>query len=187
MRITTILIMMGYLLKAQLFSGDVSYLYSGEQLFHPGLKVAVDHELFSKTKIKGKKEKEITKSKGYYLFAGTYFHAQNHNHLFLGSNYYFKRTNHKGRARAWHFGLGAGRATFLQPTYSFENGQAKKHPLAGRWTLFPNFEYQLNYPAHFISEKSSIKVSFWNQYQFPYNNRGLWVFGFDLGLTLHKD
>lgn len=184
MRFILFILLSSTLSYSQLLDGEISIMYSGEQLFHPGFKIAIDHDLYVKTKTKGKKEKQITRSKGYSLFSGTYLHPHNNFHLYLGSNYYIKRTNHKGRSCSIQLGLGAGRVSFLQPTYTLENGSLSKVHLAGRWTVFPNLKFQLTYPSNFILDGSSLKLGFWNQYQFPYNNRGAYIFGFDLGLVL---
>lgn len=162
----------------------MNFLYSGEMLFHPGLKFSYEETLSSKEKVK--KKKTIIKSQGLYLFAGNYIHPNNHNNSFIGSNYFFKRTNPKQKSLYYMLGLGFGRVSNLQPTYSFSNGSLEQIPLAGRWTFFPSFEIQKSYPAKFLGEDKQVKVGFWNQFQIPYNQGGQWFFGFDLGVFIQK-
>lgn len=168
-----------------LSQSGMNYLYSGEMLFHPGFKLSYEETMFSKEKVK--KKKTITKSRGLSFYSGTYFHPNNHNHTFIGSNYFFKRTNQKTKSIYYQAGLGFGRITNLQPTYTLINGSLEKTTLAGRWTVFPTLEISKTYPAKFIGTNHHIKVSFWNQYQFPYNQGGQWYFGFDLGLLILKE
>lgn len=163
----------------------MNYLYTGEMLFHPGFKISYEETLSSKEKVK--KKKTIIKSRGLSFYSGTYFHSYNHSHTFVGSNYFFKRSNAKNRSIYYQAGIGFGRVTSLGKTFRLADGQLQQVRLAGRWTVFPTFEVHKTFPAKFLGKNKHIKVAFWNQYQFPYNQNGQWYFGFDLGLLILKE
>ena len=62
MRFILFILLSSTLSYSQLLDGEISIMYSGEQLFHPGFKIAIDHDLYVKTKTKGKKEKQTADS-----------------------------------------------------------------------------------------------------------------------------
>ncbi len=59
MRVLVFLLLTSLSLNAQFPRRDVSYMYTGEQLFHPGLKMGFDMETFNKSKPRVKSKRRL--------------------------------------------------------------------------------------------------------------------------------
>jgi hypothetical protein len=158
--------------KHKLING-FSASYFGEGGSHYGAKIGVEYPLWTKEKIKVKKNhKQIPKSKIVFVTGnvGCYIHRRNNVGLFVNSEIGFRKIRNKGFRYEFLFGLGYLH-TFLQgDTYEVnDNGSVKKVFLAGRSSLMTSLSCGLGYDFdyYFHSHFSLfLKPGFFVQYPF---------------------
>lgn len=161
--------------------------YFGQGYSHYGAKIGTEYPLWTKEKIKTKKNlNEIHKKKLVFVTAnvGCYIHRRNNVGVFINSEIGYRKTRRNGFMYEFLLGLGYLH-TFLQgDTYEVnDDGSVKQVFLAGRSSLMPslcggigyNFDY--HYHKHF---SLFIKPGFFVQY--PFNTAFAARTSFELGI-----
>jgi len=151
----------------------ISVSYFGQGYSHYGVKIGTEYPLWTKEKLKTKKNLiEINKNKLVFVTGniGCYIHKRNNVGLFVNSEIGYRKTRNKGFKYEFLFGLGYLH-TFLQgDTYEvYDNGSVKKVLLAGRSSLMTSLSCGLGYDFDYYYHKHFslfLKPGFFVQYPF---------------------
>jgi hypothetical protein len=152
----------------------ISISYFAEYLTHYGLKVGTEYPLWSKEKIKVRRNsKAIHKNKSVFITGniGCYIHKRYHTGLFINSEIGYRKTRNKGLTCEYLLGIGYLH-TFLQgDTYRVnDNGSVERVILAGQSNLMTSLAFGLGYNFNYHFHKPFslyLKPGFFIQY--PYN------------------
>ncbi|NVO20748.1 MAG: hypothetical protein HXX13_13690 [Bacteroidetes bacterium] len=150
-----------------------SISYFGQGFSHYGVKIGREYPLWTKEKIKIKKNlKEIQKNKLIFITGniGCFIHKRNNVGIFVNSEIGYRKTHKRGFKNEFLFGLGYLH-TFLQgDTYEVnDNGSVKKVFLAGRSSLMTSLSCGIGYDFDYYYHKHFsliLKPGFFVQYPF---------------------
>ncbi len=148
--------------------------YFAEYYTHYGIKAGVEYPLWSKEKIKTRRNtKDIHKTKLLFVTGnvGCYVHERNHTGLFVNTEIGYRKTCNKGIRYESHLGVGYLH-TFLQgDTYRVnDDGSVEREKSAGQSNLMASLSFGTGYDFSYYYHKPFsvyIKPGFFIQY--PYN------------------